>query len=236
MCQRRKMHGLDIALVHLACGRIAGLARAIADAHRFGTAEGTIDEPWTAEFHRKAVHIFDLSLPRSYQRDIGALFQRSADIMDACSIPSSLAGDWLITRTHMVEASRHIFECLAPKESDEPVPPIDAVIPTVARFDLLAGLITRQGATRLERAALAVQRHMDTLQHATATSPVVELNANERLLLASVASGLPIAAVAEELGYSQRSVYRSLSRIWRKLGVENRVQGIRKAIADGLLV
>lgn len=80
----------------MACGRIVGVAQAIARVYRLQAAsEGTL-VPWTEEYHREAVHIYSMSLPRSYQRDFAALFRDSVETMDAMSIPASLADDWVI--------------------------------------------------------------------------------------------------------------------------------------------
>lgn len=77
---------LDLALtqLHLACGRIAGGARAIAEAHSFGVREGPHDKLWTPEYHGEAVHVYGELLPRSYQRDIAALFHHGADALGDC--------------------------------------------------------------------------------------------------------------------------------------------------------
>ena len=69
--------GVELARVHLACGRIVGGARAIADAHRFGVREGPHYRLWEAEYHAEAVRVYGESLPVSYQRDIASLFHRS---------------------------------------------------------------------------------------------------------------------------------------------------------------
>ena len=85
--------GLALSQVRMACGRIAGVAQAIARVYRLRAAsEGTL-VPWTEEYHREAVHIYSMSLPRSYQRDFAALFRDSVETMSAMSIPASLADD-----------------------------------------------------------------------------------------------------------------------------------------------
>lgn len=227
----------EVAQIHLACGRIVGVACAIAEAHEFGVAEGTVGDPWTAEFHREAVKIYDMSLPRSYLLDIAALFRRCTDMMDECYIPSDLAGDWVLVRTHLTEASDSIFKWHASERSGPAgsapaqLPPVSTAVPAVVRYDLLAGLTTRRGLDRLVKAAGAVQRHMDTLRHHMDT----DLREDERRLLARLASGLPVVEVAADLGYSERSIYRRLAELWHKLGVTGRVEGVRKAISEGLL-
>ena len=61
------------------------------------------------------------------------------------------------------------------------------------------------------------------------------LDDEQMRLLRAVASGAAIADLAADLGYSQRSMYRALTALWRALGVPDRVQGIRRAAAEGLL-
>ena len=90
------------------------------EAYRFGVAEGPHPVPWTADFHRDAVHIFAESPPSSYQRDVAQLY----------------------------------FEELMP----------------------------------------------------------MSLGSSERQVLRRLVAGVPIADVASELGYSERSMYRELSR------------------------
>ncbi len=222
--------GRALARAHLACGRIAGGARAIAEAHRFGVPEGPHERLWTGEYHCTAVHVYAESLPGSYQRDMASLFHHGADTMMKQTIPAGLAEDWLIVAAYMREASAAITSWL----ESEPSPPagglpeIDEHTPTVIRFDRLAELVTHSGALRLEQAAVAVQHHVDV-------PSALVLNDVQRRLLKRVASGTAIVDLAEEFGYSRSSIYRELSRLWEALGVPDRVHAIRKATEEGLL-
>lgn len=124
--------GLDVTQVHLACGRIAGVARAIVEAHRFGKPEGPHERPWTAECHREAVKIYGHALPQSYQRNIGAVFGRSAEVMGELSIPAALAEDWLIISEYLQGASLSIDHWLSttkPGPEPETVAPKDSTRP-----------------------------------------------------------------------------------------------------------
>jgi len=96
------------------------------------------------------------------------------------------------------------------------------------RFDHLAALTTSDGANRLERAAISVRCHME------APDPQV-LDGHELKLLKRLADGTAIADLAAEMDYSQRSVYRVLASLWKKLGVRDRKEGVRKATEAGLL-
>ena len=224
--------GRAVSRLRLACGRIAGGARCIAEAHRFGVVEGSHDKPWTPEYHREAVDVYALSLPRSYQQNIAALFSQGVETMAALSIPATLAEDWLIVTEYMSESSLSVTRWLASERSKSvrtqtvQAPEIDDHTPVVIRFDLLAALTTSEGARRLEGAALAAQQFMDTL------SPVM-LADDQRILLEKVASGMQIVDIAVELSYSERSIYRELAKLWKVLGVQDRVEGLRKATSQG---
>ena len=166
-------------------------------------------------------------------RAIASLYRRCVETMASASIPAALADDWLVVTQHLVNASDEMTQLLAsqrePTRSQPPAfPHIEDREPVVVRFDRLAALTTSQGARRLEKAALAVQ---DQVGNSAAAS----LNGQQRQLLRAVASGAAVADMAADLGYSQRTMYRELSRLWKALGVLDRTQAIRKAASEGLL-
>lgn len=224
----------ELARMHLACGRIAGAARATAEAHRFGAPQGAHDRLWDAEYHAEAAGVYGESLPASYQRDIASLFHDSADTMAAQTIPARLAEDWVIVTTYMRNASAAIMDWLSSSLAGKPLhsaagsSQIDDRIPMVIRFDRLAALASTEGARRLERAALAVQHHLG------APAPLA-IDEPQRRLLRGVASGAAIVDLAEELGYSRSSMYRELSKLWEALEVPDRAHAIQKATEAGLL-
>ena len=204
------------------------------ECHRFGVPEGPHGEPWTPEYHCEAVHVYNESLPWTYQRDIAELFRDSLSAMAGCLIPAELAEDWAIVVAYMREAANAIEDWL---ESAEPhlyrsdlaaSPEMVAHIPKVVHWDALAALTTEAGTRRLRDACVAVKQHFDV-----AASP--SLKTAERLMLERLASGAAIADVASEMGYSERSMYRELSKLWGKLGVSGRAAGVHKAIAEGLI-
>lgn len=220
------------ARLQLACGRIVNGVRDIAEAYRFGAAEGPHQEPWTAEYLREAIKIYGQSLPRSYQQNMAALFSDGAEAMAAQSIPADLAEEWLIVTEYMRQASIAIDRWLGSRKPKSPLaevpsPEIDDHTPSVVRFERLAGLTTRAGVERLERAALAVRRHLG--------APMLAgLDDDQLNLLRKLASGVSIHAVAGDLHYSDRTIYRAIQDLCRDLGVENRVQAILKAAKEGL--
>lgn len=204
------------------------------EAYRFGVTDGPHREPWTAEYHREAVQIYGRSLPWSYQRDVARLFRDSEDAMRGRLIPAGLAADWTIVTAYMREAAGSIEDWLASGESvpgeprPEHAPELTVENPRVVHWDGLAALTTRDGTRRLKRASVAVRRHFD------AEAPP-SLEASEQMMLKRLASGVPIADLASEVGYSERSMYRELSRLWDKLGVSGRAAGLHKATVEGLI-
>ena len=212
-----------------------GGARAIAEAYGFGVSEGPHGEPWTAAYHRAAVHVYAESLPVPYERRIGSLFIYSAEAMDAVDLPAGLVEDWFIVKSYMRNASTAIADWLvtqrinSPEARKIPSPEIDDEgLPRVIHYDRLAALTTLDGARRLERAAIAVQCHIGAPSAAMLDDP-------QRRLLNMLAAGVPIANMAADLGYSERTIYRALDRLYRALGVVDRVQAVRKAATEGLL-
>ena len=213
---------------------MVGGADAMLEAYRFGVPEGPHREPWTAEYHREAVRVYNESLPSSYQRDVAKLFRDSLTAMAGCSIPSGLAADWAIVTAYMREAATSIEDWLASGElasgrsGPAGAPELTADNPRVVHWDDLAGLTTQDGTRRMKSACVAVKQYFDA-----EVPPSLEVS--ERLMLERLISGAAIADVASEMGYSERSMYRELSKLWNKLGVSGRVAGLRKAIAEGLL-
>ena len=204
------------------------------EAYRFGVPEGPHRAPWTAEYHREAVLVYNESLPWSYQRDVARLFRDSERAMAGRLIPSDLAGDWAIVTAYMREAAGSIEDWLAsdgpPPQRSGPAgsPELTLDNPRVVHWDALAGLTTQDGTRRLKNACVAVKQYFD------AEAPQ-SLDASERVMLERLASGAVIADLAAELGYSERSMYRELSKLWDKLGVSGRAAAVHKATAEGLI-
>ncbi len=204
------------------------------EAHRFGVPEGSHQEPWTPAYHGEAVHIYSECLPWTYQRDIAKLFRDSLHAMAGCLIPSGLAADWAIVTAYMREAADAIEDWLASVEprldrsGSEVSPELTADTPRVIHWDALAALTTRHGTHRLKGACMAVKQYFD------AEAPP-SLEASEQQMLERLSSGAAITDVASEMGYSERSMYRELAKLWDKLGVSGRATGMHKATAEGLI-
>ena len=65
-------------------------------------------------------------------------------------------------------------------------------------------------------------------------SPLSNLTAREREVLALLAEGMTNAQLAEALFISERTANRHVSNVFTKLGVHNRTQAARVAVTGGL--
>lgn len=233
-CVGDESSGRALAPVRVVCDGIAAVTGAMLDAYRFGTAAGAHTELWRAGFHREAVHIFGESLPPSYQRNVARLFRDAEHAMAALSIPADLAEDWAIVAAYAREAAASIEDWLVSAEAKAKhpaparTPALTGKAPSVVHYDALARLSTKAGAQRMELAAATLLRYLDE-------SMSKPLNDGERQVLRRLVAGVPVADVAAELGHSERSMYRELSRLWTKLGVADRSTGIRKVLSEGLI-
>ncbi len=222
------------AAVDVACERILVAATAIAEAYEFGVGEGKFEEPWTLKYHRVAVYVYAESLPASYQRRVGELFRSSDAALSRGSIPAAIAADWSVVRAYLRHAATAIEEWLEvsgaylgqdgpPKEREIHGPP-----PRVIHFDRLAALTTLAGANRLRQAAGTVRKYCQPPE------PLV-LSSREQQLLRALRDGVYVVDLAADSGYSERAMYRELARLWKKLGVKSRKEGLRKATESRLL-
>lgn len=205
---------------------------AVVEAYKLGIPEGPHLQPWTEAYCRDAVEVYAETLPLWYIREIASLFRHGAETLEERNIPVSRAQDWLIVIEHMHNSSDAMTRWVRSRRepsTSRSTGPADVVdrAPSILRYDRLAALTTAEGACRLGRAADAVQQLGAAL--------VTPLTSEQRRLLKAVASGVAVADLAAEFGYSRRSMFRELAKLWKELGVDDRIQAVRKAAAEGLL-
>lgn len=95
----------------------------------------------------------------------------------------------------------------------------------------LAGLL-QPILTALDRQISVLSAHADPFAGAATQ---VELTVRESAVLSLLAAGYPAVRIAHRLAISPRTVNKHLERIYRKLGVVDRLGAIRVASALGLL-
>jgi DNA-binding NarL/FixJ family response regulator len=99
------------------------------------------------------------------------------------------------------------------------------------------GAIVSALASALEETT-AVPRHL--LRAMAHLVPEVEdlgswLNPDETAWLRAMAGGVTVAELAQEVGYSERAMFRNLKNLYTRLGVDNRTEALLWASRHGLL-
>ncbi len=97
----------------------------------------------------------------------------------------------------------------------------------VLPFGELAQLVSRQGPRQLNAHASAVAAACGEL---LSQNP---LTCEEQLWLSSLAVGRSVVYLAREVSLSERSMYRRLDDVWRRLGTSNRAEGMALAASSG---
>ncbi len=87
-----------------------------------------------------------------------------------------------------------------------------------------------------DQEAAAVSRLATRARSASEASRVAEsLTARQRTILGMLASGRSAREIATQLGISERSVRSHITMLYRRLGVGNRVEAVRRALSMGLV-
>ena len=130
-----------------------------------------------------------------------------------------------------------------PSASDQPQYAIAAIGIEIAIFTFRTVVLAHNGDSNEDS---LIDNHASATAEEVSPDPealarYVELLKNgynpcgEILRIQETGEGAHIPELATAFGYSQRSVYRMLSRLWRKLGVTGRAEGLEQAASRGLL-
>lgn len=216
-----------VAAIGMTAGRIRRFAEAVQQGHQFGIEPGLHDEPWTMDFQRLGVEVYTQTLPWSYLTRLATAFADCADLMASVEAPVAISQEWLRMHEYLQSASKAIYESTPETiESDELISAedIDPTTPPVMPFGKLAGLMSVKGAAALA-AIGAVEDACDAHDHC----PITE---QEKEWLRRLRDGDRTLDIAADDGYSERSLYRALSQLWERIGVENRREAIGLAMKN----
>jgi DNA-binding NarL/FixJ family response regulator len=117
---------------------------------------------------------------------------------------------------------------------------VDGYLEKTARVGAITEALQRiAGGGRVftpEQERFAVEQLGRMARHAREASDVgASITPREREILEYVSYGLTMRQIAKRLGLSPRTVEAHIAKLYRKLGVSNRVQAIAKATSLGLI-
>lgn len=217
--------------IGLVAGRIRRYGEAIAQGHAFGIDHGAHRDLHTLAYQRAATPIYAETLPWSYLSELAAKFNEAAAQMAMVDVPDEVADAWDFLHSYLRSATTALTEAAPgpPKTATpEDIATIAPTTPPVMRFGHLARIVHPDGAQRLIDVAGAVER-------ACGATDACPLSEQEKSWMLRIIDGDRTLDIAEDDGYSERSLYRALSELWERLGVENRLEAIALVTDNGWL-
>lgn len=226
--------GLDgpadvVESIGTAAGRIRRFFEAIEQGHSFGLGPGAHDEPWTLEFQRSAVSTYAETLSWEYMLGLSDAYEDCADLMVAIPAPDGHQLEWSRMQQYLRAAPKAIREA-----ADGPIgghhmklaSDLEPTAPPVVAFGKLATLVSATGAAAL----VSCGRNIETLCGQNDECPITE---QEKEWLRRLRDGDRTIDIANDHGYSERSLYRALSEMWDRMDVDNRQEAIGLAMKNG---
>lgn len=216
---------LRVVLRHVAL--IEQYASRIAEAHSLGHGPGGHIDIWSVEFQRKAQRVWKETLPPPFQRQVADSYERCAWMMGSVLPDESVVADW-------ENVARYLGAVAAAIDADPDCAEQDLAsdssgighLPEVIHYEELADLMHPDAVERLRAEAAAVARFC---RFNSSASP----NDRQLACLQGLADGEKHSEIARRLGFSERHFQRVLADLWEQFGVENTVEGVAYAAAQG---
>ena len=219
----------DLAVIEFAAVWTAQFATGIVEAHKFGYGPGPEGSLITGRFQTDAVPLFAQALPEEHLQAMSAAFSDIGDQMVSRGAPIGLSEPWeFLSRWFQIGAGEVKRQGSSGLSFDAQVDLMRDFTPSVLPFTLLAEIASVEGAIELFDISLAVATGLKELQ-----KDRCPLSAEGLELIGSLAAGRRVVDIAEALGHSERSMYRSLHRVWATLGVDSRAEGLALAARRG---
>lgn len=215
---------LRVILCHV--GPIEQYASWIAEAHGLGYGPGEHIEMWSVGLQRKAREIWKETLPPLLLSRVAESYERCATLMAGVLPDETVARDWWNVVGYLEAVAAAVGEdpdCAARRDSTDTLDV--GGLPEVIHYEGLAELMHPTAVESLRAAAAAVA----WICRLGSPAP----NEVELACLQGLAGGEKHAELAQRLGYSERHFQRLLAELWDQLGVENTVEGVAYAAAQG---
>ena len=217
---------LELILKHAL--RLERHAWRIAEAHELGFEPGEYADIFRVEFQRRTRRVYNETLPMDYQRLVADSFELCARLMASAAHDGEVAEAWKTVAGYLRAVAEAIDEdpdC-PPHQASFEVPDIGDFTPEVVHYERLAGLMHPDSVEELRAASAAVARYCRS-------SAQFAPDETQLACLQGLADGEKHAELAERLGYSRRHLQRILADMWHQFGVDNTIQGVAFAVAQG---
>ena len=199
----------------------------IAEAHELGYGPGENIEFWSLGLQRKARDVWKETLPPLFLSQVVESYGRCAALMNNVSSDDAVARDWWNVAKYLEAVAVAIGEdpdCAAGRNSSDALDV--GGLPEVIHYERLAELMHPDAVESLRGAAAGVaQSCRFGLQAAPSEIQLA--------CLQGLANGEKHAELARRLGYSERHFQRVLADLWNQFGVENTIEGVAYAAAQG---
>lgn len=217
--------GMDMTIVSAAVRRVRVIVDCLAEAHALGIDPGTANDMTSVEYHASVLPIYRLTLSDGYLQAVAKIYADAFEVIDRAN--SSSEQSWRIVTTFLGSVSR-VLETVEPE--DRPLAELPSQPTPIIRYAELAKTVTPEAVTHLRSAVYEVLEFVDTQ-----ALEVGVLDSDQLDWFRRTAKNHRIIDIANDSGYSERSMYREFNQIWKLLGVENRAEGIAEAARRGLL-
>ncbi len=219
------------AAIGIVAGRIRRYGEAIAQGHTFGIEPGDHKELHTLAYQQAATPIYAETLPWSYLSELAAKFNEAAALMAVAEVPTGIDEPWAEIQSYLRSATTAITEAApGPPQSASPedIATMAPTTPPVMRFGHLARIAHPIGTKRLIESAQRVERACGDVDECP-------LSEQEKSWMQRIIAGERTLDIAAADGYSERSLYRALSELWDRLGVDNRLEAAALVTDNGWL-
>ncbi len=198
----------------------------IVNCHRLGVLPGDIDEPWTKEFHDRAVVTYRRGLPDWYIDRLAVQIADAVTAIQLIATASPITLDFTqfvsnASRAFCPNAKRRSLMATLPRP-DRP----EVALPGLAHIENLATLVSRDGALISMHAMADARREIATHAFGVTT--------DEMYVADHVSRGIRRIDIAVALVISERSVYRLQQSFTKKLRKTNFPSALRAASDAGL--
>jgi len=216
--------------VQLCAARVRSFALETSRAFDYGIKPG-IGEPWSLPFQVAATPIYLETVPSEHLGATAYRFAQGLASLVEIDAPSADREAWTIVTCYLESYVAAVTDIVGKLDEGHVLlahPDVDPAAPSILRFDLIAQMADIESLQTLYLAA-------DRIEVSCREQVVTLLTPTEQAILIAKANGSRLLDIATEYGYSERSFYRELRKIWARLGTSNRSQGLAEAVRLGYI-